>query len=516
MKSKWLNLMPSVPDALFLAVFASLALASGGRLLGDSSTGFHIRAGEVMWDSGSILKHDVFSFHSPPLPWTAHEWLAEVIMALIHRPFGLTGIVVFFSLVIALTYHLLFRMAAQDRRDVILGLGIVVLVMVSSQIHWLARPHAFSFVLTTVWYWILDRYEIAGRNHLLWLPGIMLVWVNLHGGFMFGFVLLGLYFACNIARAIFSAGEYRHEAVQKARHLGVATIACVAASLINPSGYEILLFPFKLVGDKFLMDNIMEYASPNFHQTMPFRYLLYLTIAILGLSTTRLTLVELALLVLLTHMALYGVRYIPLFGIIATPILVRHARVILEQVPGKWSDAFEVLSTKFALPNDRSRSFWAAGGAVAIIVCAAFAQVSYRFDPEKQPVASVEFLRKANLQGNMFNNDFLGDYLVYAAWPQYKVFVDGRQDMYGPERLREYDTVTRVAPGWNEILAKYRVEWVFSDTNSALSARISRHPDWEVIYTDGVASIFVRKHSMNDGIIQRITASSEVARKPDN
>ena len=99
--------LPSIAEVLFVAVFASLSLLSGKRLLHDSSTGFHIRAGELMWETRSVLKTNVFSYDSPPLPWTAHEWLAEIIMGLIHSSFGLAGFVIFFSFLIALTYYLL-------------------------------------------------------------------------------------------------------------------------------------------------------------------------------------------------------------------------------------------------------------------------------------------------------------------------------------------------------------------------------------------------------------------------
>src|SRR5262245_44616267 len=159
-------LLPSIAEVLFVAVFASLSLLSGKRLLHDASTGFHIRAGELMWETRSVLKTDVFSYHSPPLSWTAFEWLSEIIMGLIHNYFGLSGIVIFFSFLIALTYYLLFRMSVRGGKNIILGLLIVALVMVSSQIHWLARPHAFSFVLTVIWYQILDEYQADQRNRL--------------------------------------------------------------------------------------------------------------------------------------------------------------------------------------------------------------------------------------------------------------------------------------------------------------------------------------------------------------
>jgi hypothetical protein len=64
--------------------------------------------------------------------------------------------------------------------------------------------------------------------------------------------------------------------------------------------------------------------------------------------------------------------------------------------------------------------------------------VEHYFDPNKKPVAAVKFLKDEHIPGNMFNNDEFGDYLIYAAYPQYRVFMDGRSDMYGVDHVRQY------------------------------------------------------------------------------
>src|SRR6516225_10901411 len=96
--------IPSIADILFLSVFLYLAFYAGKGLLNDADTGWHIRVGDYILNTLSVPRHDIFSFITPPIPWTAHEWLAEVIMSLIHRGFGLTGIALFFSFAIALVY----------------------------------------------------------------------------------------------------------------------------------------------------------------------------------------------------------------------------------------------------------------------------------------------------------------------------------------------------------------------------------------------------------------------------
>ena len=98
-------LTPSIASVVFIAVFLSQAIRTSGGLLQDCDTGYHLRAGEYILNTLSIPKHDMFSFLSPPIPWTAHEWLSEVMMAAINGIFGLTGIVIFFSILTSTKNH---------------------------------------------------------------------------------------------------------------------------------------------------------------------------------------------------------------------------------------------------------------------------------------------------------------------------------------------------------------------------------------------------------------------------
>src|SRR5919106_4492653 len=166
MNSKTRFWLPSFADIFFLCAFLRLTLSPDSWLLSDADTGYHIRAGEYILHNFTVPKYDIFSYIGPPLPWMAHEWLSEVIMALIHKVSGLTGIVIFFSFLIALAYLLLFRFAQSLKYDFTMTALIVLLATVSSSIHWLARPHIFSLILTIVWYAILDNYQYKGINRL--------------------------------------------------------------------------------------------------------------------------------------------------------------------------------------------------------------------------------------------------------------------------------------------------------------------------------------------------------------
>src|SRR5438093_4481115 len=273
-------------------------------------------------------------------------------MALVHEFSGLTVILIFFSFLIGLTYFILFRFAQSLKGDVFITALIVSLATASSSIHWLARPHIFSLFLTVIWYAILDRYQYQGKDRLSLLPLLMLLWVNLHGAFVTGFVLLGIYLTGNICDVL-SATEARSEmAKERCKKIAIVIIVCVFASLFNPRGYAILLFPLKMVSNQFIMENVTEFLSPNFHAAVPFLYLLLLMIAVIAVSRMSLRATELILVLLFTYMSLYSARYIPLFAIVVTPILLRQIQPRLENLNKRLDNFVRVRSTNRDMTTD--------------------------------------------------------------------------------------------------------------------------------------------------------------------
>ena len=496
MNSRVRYLIPTVGQSLFLIVFLTLSFQSGAILLNDADTGYHIRAGEYILKTFSAPSHDIFSFLSPPPKWTAHEWLSEVVMALLHRAFGLTGVVLFFIFLISVTYPLLFRMLRTCRGNIIADILIITIVIASSALHWLARPHIFSMVIMVGWYQILELFQKGSRNYLYMLPPLMILWVNLHGGFVAGFLLLAIYFICNGIKIGFSAGEGKEQVKGKARFLGYTILACLLVSLINPYGYQILTFPFGLVSNRVLMDHVMEFLSPDFHQAMPFKYLLFLMITILAVSREKLDIIEISLLLIFLNMALYSVRYIPLFCIVAAPILAKQAGFVLDQKEGSRFPTFQYKSENIAKIDSLVKGYpWVVVALILVTGFTATGRLEFHFDPKKKPVDAVDFLRKENVTGNMFNRDEFGDYLIYAAYPQYHVFIDGRLDMYGTEKFKEYLKVANIGPGWEKVLEKYNIGWIFYDANSVLSRFLYEKNGWRLIYADNVANIFVKERA---------------------
>ncbi len=503
-------LLPSIGNMVFVSLLFVLAFNSAQGLLGDGDTGYHIRTGEIILRTWQVPTHDPYSFHYPPLKWTAHEWLSEVIMAALFRTFGLTGVVLFFAFSLALTHWLLYQSLRSRSNDVFLCVVITLIATASSSLHWLARPHVFSLLLTVVWYDCLDRFQYRNRNKLIYLPLLMLLWVNLHGGFVVGLVLLAIYLGGNVFYA-FSAGVVKsQDHLRKAKILAILLFTTLVTCLINPYGIEIFWFPIRVTSDRFIMDRVTEFLSPNFHEALPFKYMLLATIGALALSRSALNLIEATLVLLLSYMALYSARHVSLFAIVVAPILLRSLKNLLTQRPPTRLLQFyrRRVENLRMIDGTVNGYFWPFASILLILGLGATGAIDYRFSDKKFPVAAVEFLKREPITGNMFNNDEFGDYLIFAAWPAYRVFMDGRSDMYGERFGSAYLRVANAQRGWKEIFEKYDITWVLFDTDSPLTAALQEQSDWQPIYSDRVATIFLKKVRAHAPLLEKYPSAS--------
>jgi hypothetical protein len=127
----------------------------------------------------------------------------------------------------------------------------------------------------------------------------------------------------------------------------------------------------------------------------------------------------------------------------------------------------------------------------------------FEIDPNLYPIAAVEFLQREKIDGNMFNNDEFGDYLVFAAWPRYRVFVDSRSDMYGATWLKQYLKIVNLESDWRQTLDQNKITWLFLRSDSALCALLAEHRDWQVVYADRIATIIVKKIDAYRALIEK-------------
>jgi hypothetical protein len=199
----WIRVvMPSGADLIFVSLLGALVFTPlSMRLLGDAGIGWHIRTGQQILATHAIPPVDLFSSTMTGKPWFAWEWLYDLVVGQLEATLGLNGVVWLTAVVIAAVFAWTFRLLIARGTNVLVALALVLLAVAGSMIHFLARPHVVSWLFTLAWFWILDSSERdgfdgrggPGRPWIRALPLLMLVWVNVHGGFLVGFVLLGIF-----------------------------------------------------------------------------------------------------------------------------------------------------------------------------------------------------------------------------------------------------------------------------------------------------------------------------------
>ena len=522
--SRWLLfLMPSVSDLLFVALLLALSCGALGRiLLRDGGTGWHIRNGQLILQTHSITRVDPFSATMSGQPWYAWEWLYDVLIAAIHYVLGLNGLVFYTAAIMAATFVLVFHLAMRRRGSLPITLFLLVLSLGASAVHFLARPHVLSWLFTVIWFELLDSAASAVRldsepsselrkdRRLFFLPVLMLLWVNLHGGFLFGFALLGVYLVGG-GIEYFTCSERRQEIRRWLKRLGLVTALSLLASFVNPYGYELHLHIYWYLSDRFLMNHVTEFLSPDFHGVAQqcFAVMLLVTIAALASARRMHQPARLLVILLAAYGGLYASRNLPVSSMLLTLIVAPFlsdtvAKAGENAAMATWVRVWFSRLLRFGMRMEKLElrfqghlwmvlifvlGFWAClhGGRLGSVQL-----FNAYFDGKSFPVEAADLIAKHDVREPIFCPDQWGGYLIYRLYPQTKVLVDDRHDLYGDQFFKDYLKVMMVQPDWSKILDERHVDWVLVQKDSSLGTILEQTPPWKLVHADDTAILFHR------------------------
>ncbi len=493
----WLDTHRLVEVILFVAIFAMAARAPA-----DTDTWWHLQAGHVTVTGGHILQTDVFSHTRQGQPWVNHSWLSQVILYLLFRSAGYAGLGVFQAVVVTATFAFVY---AQMEGDVFSRAFILVLAAAASSVIWIARPQLLSFLLTAVLCYLLYLYKWRGLNRLWLLPPLFVLWVNLHAGYALGFMALAGFVAGETLNNLLVRLSPGEDPVLPWRDVGLVVLVALISALalvLNPNTTRMWTYYLDTVRIGVLRDFIQEWRSPDFHPlyAQPFIWLLLAILAAVGLSRRRVDGTDLAWVAGFAYAGLLAGRNIGPFALVAAPALSRHVRSLLAQ----WEEAARAQGWLSA-PRPRA-PLRSPGRAVlnwvllvGVLTAAGFkaalplrADFNVTHERETLPLNAIEWVREHRPAGPMFNSYNWGGYLIWHLWPDYRVFVDGRTDLYGDELLRQYLDVRLARPGFRQVLERYGIRLIVVEADSCLARFLELDPDWALAYEDEVAVVYVR------------------------
>jgi len=480
--------------ALFYAIFLFQGYSAFFR---DSDSGWHIRTGEMILRSGSLPHSDPFSFTRAGQPWFAWEWLSDVLMGAVHQTAGLSGIAMLYGLAIAAGVWLWFRLNWDVEGNFLLACALASPMLSTCNIHWLARPHVFSwiFFLAAVRY-CEAAVKPSSPGQLAGVAGFTALWTNMHASFFFAPLIPLIWALGTWLRGLLWESESETGPVRE--YLKIASVAA-AATLVNPYGWQLHLHVARYLLDRDLLDRIGEFESFNFHADGALPITLALAIAMAGavLCLARRRVEHFLLSALLVVAALRSARGLPLVALLALPLANGAITESLAAAPGLTArirrslDSFLHYGSRLRTLDARNNGFLTVASACllfAILLKTPGISAVTGFPSDQFPVAAASTVAGLPPSAKVFAPDKFGGYLIYKFNGTRKVFFDGRSDFYGAGFLKDYGRIVQVRPGWQGLFDPYRFTHALLPNNYSLIG-VLKQQGWSQIYSDGTVTL---------------------------
>lgn len=462
-------------------VMALLTIAKG---VVDSDHFWHLATGQLIATSGSIPSVDPFSFTWAGQPWVPYSWLSELILYAVVSSAGNAGVLILFSVMpgvaLGVLAYTLSRVGARTAAIAVPALlaGWTVLPYVT------LRPQVISWVLMTVVLSILILARPGSAKLLVLLPALIALWANLHGGWVIGMGVIGLFALMTLLGGTPMAAARRP--------VVVAAVACVLAAGLTPAGLQGILYPLGYLDpSSWALEQIAEWQSPNFHD--PTHWPLIVFFVALALNRGRATPPWLAVLPIIgIVMSLNSIRNAPFLAMWALPTLA----LGLE-------DRLRVLRLRLHRGRNHGGRRRGLETALALTVIVASLVTLYPGDlpsrvsaetGERFPVAGTNRLRQLQADANVLADYNWGGFVIARLYGDGgRVFVDGRDgEMYSDEVLEAYTGLARADVGWEQQLDRYSVEAILMRPVTPLVRVLAFSDEWCEAYRDDLQVLLLR------------------------
>jgi hypothetical protein len=482
------------PEIAFAAILFFGLLAMTARNATDPDLWWHLRTGQWIVETGHVPHSDPFSFTRAGHAWVSHEWLSEVLFYELWKHGGAAALIVFSAIITTAGFMLLYLRCPGKRHW---AAAAAALGAVASAPSWGVRPQMFTFTLASLLLWLLLNGEHRPKL-LLWIPPLFLVWLNLHAGFALCIALLLAYGVGLILEAALGSTPWQLVRPIITR-VTLLLLTCLALVPFNPSGAQLYRYPFDTIRSPGMRSYIQEWFSPDFHEWLYRPLLLVWLLLLIALASSRWQLKGRVIVPLLftAFASLDAVRHIPIFVLLAIPVLT----AALASATSARGERPQV-STKAGLGQSISSRFRPSFVAAVVILLAGFAVVRWvslarnqnAREAELFPQKAVAFLQAGDYPQRVFVYYDWGGYAIWQLYPEYRVFVDGRADLYGDNLLQQFQTAVQLKNGWQDVLDKWKVKAVVVPPSCALAQALLLDPAWHPVFTDPKAIIFQQTH----------------------
>ena len=453
---------------------------------------WHLRAGQWVVEHGAVPAHDPFSTQGQDKAWVAYSWLFEVFAYGLFSWLGLAGLQVTQLLLSLAVVAALHRLVARRQPRFVWATGLTGLAVLSLAMLFKQRPWLFTMLGTTLTLDVVLDLRTGRRNRLTWLlPGLYVLWANIHIQFVYGLGVLAL--ACMAPVVDRLLGWHSdEESVNRLhfsarRRLGLLSGLCLLATLCNPYHVAIYRVVLEFATQPGPLGFIAEMKALEFRELCDWVMLALAGAAVFAIGRRRsLSSFELLLLMGAAFCSFRACRDLWFTVVVSAAIL---------STAGTQAASY---AERFALTPLRC-----AFVAVAVLAFAGLVAWQRDLSPRRlnQEVASVfpaeaaTLVRQRGYQGPLFNDYNWGGYLIWSL-PQLPVALDGRANLHGDERIRRIGDTWAGAPGWRNDPDLAAAGVVIADAHSPLATLLLSDERFVAIRTeppDPVARVFVAR-----------------------
>lgn len=451
------------------AAFALWGLSIGIDRFSDNSLFTHLATGRLILDSG-IPRHDPYSFTAFGEPWVVQSWLASWIYGLVDSWGGADALRVLMGVLTAALGAMVWRLTrpAKSLASRILIAGLVLGVASSV---WAPRPLLFGLVLLS-----LTLLAVEGGLDARWLVPVFWIWVNVHGSFPLGLVMIGAFWIGARADGRPATQEWR---------CGLWAALGTVLGAVNPLGPVLLVFPVRLLGRMDVLRQVVEWQSPSFALGWTRLFLLQVVVAVVVLVRRPRYRAAIPL-VVFTAAALLGARNVAVASMVLIPGMARG------------------LSGLGSIRGDKRTPVAAALLAVLLVAAVLITRVSLdqpAWQLESFPVDAVAWMDQNGLRPSEANpehlasGDTVGNYLELLYGRDAGAFIDDRVDMYPTAVVDDYLSLLHGDPAWREVLDRRQVDLVLWGRQQPLTGLMAESSDWRILYQDASWSVACRRGS---------------------
>ncbi|HEX3375585.1 MAG TPA: hypothetical protein VHS29_01920 [Candidatus Acidoferrales bacterium] len=461
--------------AIFLILFA-VCLPS----LGSADFGWHLRTGQLIYETHAIPRSDPFSYTFAGQRWITHEWLSEWLLYAAYRFGGYAAVIAIFGLIGAAAYWLAFYCV---EGPLYVRIPVLALAVWAAHPTFLVRPQVFTLFLFSLFCLLLETHRRTSNWRLLVaLPFLTTLWVNLHGGYIIGPAVIGLFLAGYVLDALADASA-RQKLGARAAQLGAALLACLAVVPLNPNGLRLYTYPFETLTSTAQQTLLTEWQPPSPTQFLFFPFFLLVGLTILSLPLRRKTLRpgEVLFVTFFAVAALHSMRHMALFSIACIPLLSGW-----RLAPLPWRFPKPLRYAAFVTLVLLSGWRWRASMAGAAT-----------FERTRFPADAVTFLKGSHPAGQIFNAYAFGGYLVWRLYPEYRVYMDGRADLYGDAFLARFNELYQGEADPQPEFLRRDIRTVLVEPGSPIDRLLSFTRGWRKVYQDSVAIIYMRSDALS-------------------